>query len=65
MPKSTITMTENQIQSRINPLIKRNVERYKQKGLNPINFEGKEIHRLNKIMNNSFTVCSQVGLSEI
>ena len=65
MPNSTITITQNQIQSRIKPLYKNQLERYKQKGLKPSIFDGNDINRLPRITHNSFAVCSQVGLSEI
>jgi hypothetical protein len=60
-----MTITQNQIQSRIKPLYKSQLERYKQNGLKPSIFEGREIIRFPKITHNSLAVCSHVGLSEI
>jgi hypothetical protein len=64
MPNNTATITQNQIQSRIKPFTSNHVERYKQNGLKPIILEGSDKTRFPKMINNSFTECSQLGLSE-
>ena len=56
IPNNTMTTTQNQIQSRINPLYKSQLAKYKQNGLNPSIFEGKEMIRFPKIANNSENV---------
>jgi hypothetical protein len=65
IPKRTITTTANHIQSRIKPLTKSHVAKYRQNGLNPSIFDGKAIIRLPSIANSSFAVCCQLGLSDI
>jgi hypothetical protein len=65
IPNKTMTHTANYIQSRIKPLVRSQVAKYKQKGLNPSILEGRTISRFPNIANNSFPVCSHEGLSEI
>jgi hypothetical protein len=65
IPNSTITKTQNQIQSLIMPFTKSQLAKYKQNGLNPIILEGSDIIRFPKIASSSLNECAQHGLSEI